>query len=154
MKLTKLKISKTNKKLNHYLMEQISNTIVNKLALAGFITEGYIINSSRIDFKQHMRSFSIDINKLGYNASFNPHMNYKAGYKRTNTPTWNQRVHYNNIINTILTNYDISCNIKSGEYIIREGIKEFTENDWNYQRPDYEIQNKIRGFNIKRLVDL
>lgn len=147
MKLTNIR-DYNGKKLDRETLEFIGQHLVANLKDAGYITEYYVINSSRIDLKLRGRSFKIDIEQLGYNAQLNPYMNYKAGYRRTCTPTWAQRVEYNNIINEHLNLRKISCNIKSLHYIIREGTTCFNEFDWENQKKDYEYQNEMRGFRV------
>ena len=147
MKLTKIRDNQGNI-LSKENLEFIGNRLVFLLSEAGFITESFVINSSRIDLKTEKKSFKIDVEKLGYNARLSPFGNYKAGYRRTSTPTWNQRVEYNNIINEHLDLLQLSCNIKSAHYVIRQGNETFDELDWENQKKDWEWQNESRGFKV------
>lgn len=149
MKFTKMR--QDGKKLTHEELEQLGRDLVNELGSVGFITDHFTINSSRIDLKVHMKSFTINVTRLGYNASYNPMMKYKAGYKRTNLPTWLQRVSYNNIVNRLLDENNISCNVTSGPFTIRLGLDSMNQDDWLDQKPDYLIENENRGFIIKRI---
>jgi hypothetical protein len=149
MKLTRIRCK--GKKIHNDLMHVIGKHLRVTLKNAGFITEYYVINSSRIDLKLRMRSFKIDIGKLGYNASYNPHTEYKVGYRRTCTPTWQQRVDYNNIVNEVLDSFNVSCNIVSGCYTIREGLESMDEYDWQDQKPMWQYHNENRGIYIAKL---
>lgn len=100
-------------------LEMICKDIVDAQAKAGFVTEAYVVNSTSIKIGLRMRSFVIDPRKLGYNAKMGIHINSKKGYKRTITPTWEQREAYNHIVNKILNAYDAVANVRSGEYVVR-----------------------------------
>lgn len=88
---------------------------------AGFIT-GITFGDTRSSMKigLHMRSFRIDVAKLGHNADHSQSGRMcKVGYKRTDVPTWSQRVEFNNIINNAFDRFGLSARIVSGEYEVR-----------------------------------
>jgi len=143
MKLTRIK--------SKLPLEKLAFELERAIRAAGYISEAKVINSTRIDIGLHMRSFKVNTAVHGYNASYNPFINYKAGFKRTNTPTWDQRVEYNNVINKVLNKYKVSCKIKSGDFIIRDGLISMTESDWMVQKPSYISENELKGFLITKL---
>jgi len=151
MKITNIRCNKTNKKLTFSELKTVAEFLECKLGELGYITQSSVKNSSRIDLGLHMRSFKIDVNMLGYNAQYNPYMNYKAGYKKTSTPTWSQRVCYNNTINDILDRYNIKANIKSGDYTIRKGFESYNEVYWENQKPSWQYRQELRGHIICKL---
>lgn len=120
MKITKLRLN--GKKLDGHELTSLMNSLQRSLTKAGFMTDVSILNSSSIRIGQHMRSFSINVDKLGYNAQINNFTisRTKKGFKRTNVPTWGQREQFNHIINDVLDRFQYTGNIKSGEYIVRD----------------------------------
>jgi hypothetical protein len=144
MKITRIKCLKAN-----VTLEEIAADLRLKIADEGFITKVRVVNSSRIDLGMHMKSFVIDTKIHGYNTRHNPHSNPK----RSSTPSWTQRVTYNNIINKCLDKYNISANIKSGPFTIRLGTKSFIENDWYDQKPEYLYHNESRGYLLEEGFD-
>ncbi len=133
------------------MLQLLQSKLQYEITKAGYISDVTIMNTSRIDIGLHMCSFRVNTKVHGYNARYNPHMTYKAGYKRTSTPTWEQRVDFNNIVNAVLNKYKVSCNVTSGDFIIRQGTKVFTEYDWENQKPDYMHQNEMRGYRVEKL---
>jgi hypothetical protein len=60
-----------------------------------------------------------------------------AGWKRTNIPTWDQRVEFNNIVNEVFDSHSATANIKSGVFTVRtveDGA--WNEGHWSAQIPD------------------
>lgn len=153
MKLTKIRCSETNKKLIHNRMKKLAEHLQNRLAYHGYKVFARVTNSSRIDMSYQGCSFRVNDLIHGYNAQYNPFRNTKNGYVRTTLPTWKQRVHFNEIVNTILTTWDISTNVHSGPYTLRLGTEEFNEENWLEQKPQYQIENEIRGFRIEDLEE-
>lgn len=151
MKLTKIRTKNT--KLNESHLKHLGIHLVNQLNNAGFITEYTILNSQSIKLGMHSKSFTVDVKRLGYNARYNPFRRTKLGYTRTSTPTWDQRVQFNDIVNSVLNEFGITCNVKSGPFTIRKGGISLNENDWNNQKPDYLWHNESRGFTIESIED-
>lgn len=149
MKVTKIKSN--GKKVSLSELETLCQYIVFKASAAGFITESSVVNSQSIKIGLHMRTFKIDVNQLGYNAQYNPYRQTKLGYVRTCTPTWEQRVEFNNIVNEAFDRFKLTANIKSGDYTIRKGFYSYTEDDWFDQIPDWQENNEARGFIVKAL---
>jgi hypothetical protein len=60
----------------------------------GFLTDFGRKTSTSLHVSYSGRCFAIDTAKLGHNYRVNQHtaQSCKAGYKRTNVPTWQQRV--------------------------------------------------------------
>lgn len=142
MRLTNMKFK--NKKLNSEKVNALLVDLHSAFKSAGFITEMNVVNSQCIKIGQRMRSFSINLAKHGYNTQ------HSIGQMRlTNLPTWEQRVIYNNIINNVLDLHQISCNIKSGPYIIRKGFTVCAESDWEVQKPEWQSHNESLGFYIE-----
>jgi hypothetical protein len=118
MKLTKIR-NIDGTKLEQSELITIGQSLVAKLAKAGFITEYEVKGATSMKLGLHRRSFKINVAQLGYNAVIGIHVKSKKGYKRTHTPTWEQREEYNHIVNAVLDKFQVCCNIKSGPYIVR-----------------------------------
>lgn len=143
MKLTKLR-NKDGEKFSWEELESISRDLQNSIGAAGYESEACQVNSTCIKIGLHKRSFSVVLARHGYNTQHG----MGGAKRRTNLPSWDQRVDFNNIINSVLDDHQASCNIKSGEYIIRQGTKSFTGEDWEYQKPEWQIQNEMRGYYV------
>lgn len=115
----------------------LMNSIECMMNKAGFLTEVSQLTKSSIKVGMRMKCFTIDTNKHGYNARFGTYVQTKTGYRRTNIPTWKQRVAFNNILNDILDNFGVSCNIKSGMFTIRDKNGRKNEQYWIDQLPDW-----------------
>ena len=139
------------KKMKSSELEALVQTLLAKLEIAGFLTEGSVINSSSIKIGMRMKSFVINVQKLGYNARYNPYGKSKKGYSRTSTPTWDQRVQFNDMVNQVLNDLNISANVTSGPFTIRKGLDNFDESDWEDQKPEYLWHNEARGFKITEM---
>ena len=144
MKITRIKCLKAKVSL-----EDIAADLRLKIADEGFITEVRVVNSSRIDLGLHMKSFVVDTKIHGYNTRHNPHSNPK----RTQVPSWDQRVLYNEIVNKCLDKYNISANVTSGCFIIRKGTESMSEYDWHDQKPEWMYHNESRGYYVEEGFD-
>lgn len=142
MKITNIRLN--NKKISKNELDHIFYALVFKLKTNGYITEYSVNENGSVKVGMHMKCFVIDTILLGYNARLGRYIKSPKGYIRTNIPTWDQRVEFNNIINKYLDNLNITCTIKSGEFIIRcktDGAK--TEDDWDNQ--DNNRNDKYNG---------
>jgi len=156
MLLTKMRIE--GKKPTQDQMNGIIKHLQDAFNEKGYITEVTQNNGTSIKISQGGRCFSVDTAQLGYNAQVPTYNRYGfqvgrtaiAGYVRTNLPTWDQRVHFNNIINGALDVENVSCNIKSGPFTIREGLESMTECDWEDQIPSYASYDYV----VNRIVTL
>lgn len=150
MKLTKIR--NKDGKLDSFNLQVVCNALKRSLECYHFITEVTPVNSQYIKIGLHMRSFKIDVKAIGYNARRTPFdSKYKLGYRRTDTPTWNQRVQFNDIVNAVLNSLGIFCNIKSGSYTIRYGGIAFNESDWLKQIPEWQKHNENRGYRTETI---
>lgn len=116
-------------------MHNLCMELDKQLKLAGFITDVNSYNRTTINLGLHMKSFIVDHNLLGYNARLDH--GYRAtikGFTRTSIPTWSQREDYNHIVNNVLDQFDVVCNVKSGEYIVRTRDNGRIDN-WSYINP-------------------
>lgn len=144
MKVTKIK-GKNNKRLTPLAMQLLIMTLNARLRKVGYITEVSQLNSQSIRIGLRMRSFSVDLKVHGYNTQHTPY-----GSRRTNLPSWEQRVEYNNIINDVLNKFGISCKVVSGPFTIRDGYTNMSESDWHKQVPGWVLHNQIRGYYIEQ----
>lgn len=127
------------------LILEIERTLKRRLSKAGFITGVEAMTRTSMKLGLHMRSFKLDLTIHDRNLRHNPH----TGTKLTDTPTWDQRVEFNNIVNAVLTKFKISARVRSGAFIIRDGTKAMTESDWHDQTPEYMRHNESRGYYIE-----
>jgi hypothetical protein len=141
MKVTYLR-NESGNKLNHTEMNMIIERLDYKFNEAGFLTSVYQLNGTSLNISQGGKCFSVDVSKLGHNARL-PYVTnqygtycgikYIRGYKKTSLPTWDQRVRFNNILNEVLDFYKVTCNIKSGPFVIRDRKNgSMHECDWSY----------------------
>ena len=124
---------------------EIEKTLRRRITKAGFITEVNAITRTSIKIGLHMRSFKLDVTVHDRNLRCNPHLPNKL----TDTPTWDQRVEFNDIVNAVLNKFKVSANVKSGPFIIRAGTKAMTEYDWHAQKPEYIRHNEMRGYSVE-----
>ena len=142
MKITKMRFKKGIPSTD--LILDIERDLKQRFAKIGFVTNVNTQTRTSIRIGLHMRSFSLDLAKWDRNLQCNPH-----AAKLTNLPTWDQRVLFNNIVNSVLNKYKVSANVKSGPYIIRQGRDAMTESDWFDQKPEWTRHNEARGYYIE-----
>lgn len=152
MKITFIR-DKQGSKITSERLDRMACYIERSMEAIGFETKAIVKNSSRIDLTLGGSCFRIIPEKLGYNASYTPFSGsqYKLGYKRTRVPTWDQRVEFNNMLNKILDNYEVSANIKAMELIIRQGTKSYNENDWFEQESEWRAENRAKGYFVDKI---
>lgn len=129
MKVTCMR--KDGRKLTWGELDDVCNALIARFEFSGFITEVHQLGLTSIKIGLRMRSFRINTEMLGHNARLG-YLNglrqlmqcshTDVGFKRTDVPTWEQREEFNHIVNAVFDKYDISANIKSGPYTIREGL--------------------------------
>lgn len=135
MRITGIRYS-NDKKVTEHTLNELCSIIASKMERAGFITGTEVLNSSAIKVGLHMSSFRINTSKLGHNARVGKYVSSPKGYKRTDVPTWDQRVEFNNIVNSILDKNGIKATIKSGCFTVRDKVKgAHIESDWENQTP-------------------
>lgn len=145
MKITCIRIGKERIKPAQVDLEAIELLLRMRFARAGFITDVFPMSSTSIKVGLRQRSFKLDLTRHDRNLRHNPHM----ASTLTDTPTWEQRVQFNTIVNSVLNKLKISANVKSGPFTIRKGREVFTEGDWYDQKPEYLQSNESRGFYIE-----
>lgn len=118
------------------ILDELCQAILAATGKAGYITDAHRLTGSAIKIGLHMSSFRVDTAKLGHNARVGRFVKSPKGYKRTDVPTWDQRVEFNDIVNDVFDRYGLVALIKSGSFTVRdkrEGRKD--EGDWQYQKP-------------------
>jgi len=145
------KIRDNEKSLPKETLEMVCGALDAAISHAGFKTDVRVVNKSRIDLSGNRCSFKVDVERLGYNARYAPGQGGNKGYTRTSTPTWHQRVEYNNIVNKVLNRYGLSANVTSGGFTIRSGMESKTESDWISQTPEWIRINEARGYIVTGL---
>jgi len=143
---------KNGKKLTEKRLERFCRALQNKLKKTGFLCEVYTLGKSAITLSARSKSFVIDVKKLGYNARFAPWFKTIVGWKNTETPTWAQRVQFNNIVNDHFDAHQISARIRSGAFKIRDGFIRYTEYDWFCQKPRWIAEKENRGWYVDALT--
>lgn len=138
MRATAIRYKKDGKVISDSHMVALIQEVMRRTTRAGFRTDVKWLNSTSIKIGLHKSSFRIDTDKLGYNARIGRFVYSPKGYKRTDTPTWDQRVEFNNIVNDVFDRLRLTAGIKSGCFIIRErdfGRK--SERHWEDQTPTW-----------------
>lgn len=139
-------------------LNELCETIVYKALRAGFLTEAHTLTGTSIKIGLHMCSFRIDVNKLGHNARLGKFIDSPKGYKRTNAPTWDQRVEFNDLVNDVFDNANLSARIMSGSFQVRNkctGRRD--EQDWISEALDMGLgvdgaQYNGMGEEVSRIV--
>ena len=145
MRVTNIR-NKFGNKLTELQMQHLLTKLAGKIRQAGFITEVERINASSIRIGLHMKSFTVDVARLGYNARVHGWSAKRStkGYVRTNIPTWEQREVFNHIVNDVFDSLKYSARITSGEYLIRDKSSgrvnewEKPEGSWNNYFGQYQ----------------
>jgi hypothetical protein len=87
---------------------------------SGFISDAKADSRVAMKIGLHMRSFRIDVSKLGHNRDYGyVGLRCKAGYKLTDSPTWSQREDFNHLVNDVFDRFKLSAQIKSGTFVVR-----------------------------------
>lgn len=141
MRLTRIR--RNGKKLTETEMADLIKKLDKAILEKHFETDVFRVNSSRIDIKKQHESkhFTVNQHALGYNARVSRWSTPIKGYTRTNLPTWAQRVEFNNVVNMVLNEENISCKVVSGPFVIRYGQKNYDRKDWAYQQPSWYSNN-------------
>ena len=138
MKITKLRHMKSKEQVSSNKRKNLANQLRRKLKQAGYVTD---IDENFTKIGLRGKCFTVDTEKLGYNArvhngvnGLGEILNYmgEVGFKRTSTPTWDQRVEFNYIVQLVLKKNKVTATIKSGPFIIMQDGRDFTEKDWEY----------------------
>ena len=119
MRITYMRDKATGKVLSDTEVNNIVERISNNLTHLGFNTGVYAESATTVKIGLHMKCFTIDTVKLGYNARMDHRSRSIKGFARTNIPTWEQREDFNHAVNDVLDAFGVSANIKSGEYKVR-----------------------------------
>ena len=117
------------------ILEDLCEKILWAMERKGFITNAAVLNSTSIKIGLHMSSFRVNTTKLGHNARTNQFIKSPKGYKRTDVPTWDQRVEFNDIVNDLFDSYSLQATIKSGCYTVRSRQGRRSEHDWHHETP-------------------
>jgi hypothetical protein len=145
MKITKMR-TKAGEVPSTDVVLEIERLLRTRFERAGFITEVRALTRTSIKIGLHMRTFSLDLTKHDRNL-----YRSQCGDKLTNLPTWDQRVEFNDIVNSVLNKYGISANVKSGPFVIRKGKEAMVEGDWVDQKPEWIHHNEMRGNYIEAI---
>lgn len=145
MKVTSIRIK--GLKPEDIELQIIQSQLEYRFAKAGFITEVSIVNKTSLKIGLWMKSFKLDTNKWDRNLQINPHLSPKL----TTTPNWDQRVSFNNIVNSVLNKFKVSANVKSGPFTIRKGKQTFDKYDWYDQKPEWIRHNEFRGYGVQAI---
>ncbi len=137
MKVTRIRTKKNELPSTDQLLK-LEKRLNKAFQKAGFITK-VTLGDSRSNMKigLHMASFKVDVNKIGHNAMVGKYKKSPKGYVRTNTPTWEQRVEFNDIVNDCFNKSKLSARITSGKFLVRD-LKQgaMDEQHWQEQSPD------------------
>lgn len=118
-------------------LESLCLLLKHELNALGFITDCTVLNSRSIKIGLHMISFRVDTKRLGYNARIGAYVKSPKGYKRTDVPTWDQRVQFNDTVNRVFDQLGLQATIRSGCYTVRNRDGAMTEQDWHDQSPSW-----------------
>ena len=112
---------------------KIVKTISRAYKQIGFDCPVSALNRTSIKIGEGYSLFRVVVSSRGYNAYVGSHISSPKGYKRTNVPTWDQRVEFNNILNGILDAFNVVCNVKSGPFTVRVKEGALGESFWSGQ---------------------
>ena len=140
-------ITQNGKKLDNYDLEGLGSDLVHELASHGYMADFEINKQGKLKVGMRRKSFVINVARLGHNSRFNPLYNKP---RRTSTPTWDQRVHYNNIINDYMDKYQLKAIIRNSVFIIRDKEGRKNESYWIDNEPEFSRHNTSRGYLIEK----
>lgn len=119
-------IRRNKRKLTKSSLNRLARCLQSQVQNEGFVAWSRVVNSSRIDLSNSGCSFTINLNKLPYNARWTKWTieafkegHLKKPFIRTTTPTWEQRKDYNHLVNILLDRLKITCRVVSGPYEVR-----------------------------------
>ena len=127
-----------NKPITSPIKAEVIFELKRRFKNAGFRTSISVTTSTGLKIGLHMCTFRIDRSIHDRNLRHNPFI----GSKLTDIPTWEQRVEFNDIVNSVLNKFKVSGRIRSGPFTIRDGMHAFNENDWTLQKPEYIVINE------------
>lgn len=133
MKITKIK-SLNNK---FFDTKTLAIELETLLLSKGFIAYASSITSTSFKLSNNKSSFRLNVVKLGHNIRRKYGNDNLIDYKRTNVPTWDQRVEYNETVQKFFDDKKLSCKIVSGIFTIRSGIENMNEGHWYNQSYGY-----------------
>lgn len=142
-------------KLTQHQLQSVCDVILSRTSKAGFITQAQVINGSCIKIGLHMSSFRVNTQQLGHNARIGRYIESPKGYKRTDVPTWDQRVEFNNLVNQIFDDYKLVARITSGPFTVRDRTQgACDEQDWINQAPSYMGSDSALYNGLGELISL
>lgn len=107
----------------HAQLTKIAVRLEQSFKRAGFNTGVYIENSTALNITAGGSTFRVNTERLGHNYRVNRSSlaSTKAGYKRSNLPTWDQRVEFNHAINDVLDAMSVTARVTAahGEFVVR-----------------------------------
>lgn len=98
-------------------LRALGDTIQSQLLALGFRVDASPLGMAGLRIGSHQSQFRIVPVVHGYNARLGTRA--KAGYTRTTTPTWEQRVEFNLALNLVLDGEHVTCHVRSGPFILR-----------------------------------
>jgi len=124
MRATNIRIA--GKKPTREELAHVADMLRGAYLLAGYVTD-VEIRGAALTISSGMGQFRVDTDRLGYNArlprdswhGFGGQGNTIRGYARTDVPTWEQRVEFNNLTNGVLDALNVSATIRSGPFTVR-----------------------------------
>ena len=140
MKFTKIKSIK-DKTIN---TSALANELVAILAKKGFVTGVDLVTGTSFKLGMHGCSFIINTEKLGHNLR-KASSKSVTGYKRTNIPTWDQRVAYNLIVQKFFDKHNLTAKIVSGKFVIRDGYENMTEHEWRQVMYSNNYEDRVEA---------
>lgn len=153
MKISKLRHAKSGEKVSLGDRASICKQLEREFDKTGFVTS---VADDLTSIGLHMKCFTVDVYKLGYNARVNNGvngmgqiLNYMGpvGFKRTSLPTWGQRVEFNQIIQRVLKKNKVTATVKSGPFVICKDGHNYTEGDWLN-----EAESTVYGHNQMSII--
>lgn len=117
----------------HHL-QRVCDAIIHATSRAGFITDAEPIGKYSIKIGMHSRCFRVNTTMIGHNARVGRYISSPKGYKRTDVPTWDQRVEFNDIVNNCFDRAGLAGRIMSGTFKVRTKDQgRCDEDDWKMQ---------------------
>lgn len=143
-------IRSQGKRVKEALLRKVCKTLSERTVARGYVTHIAPIDNFEIIISNNLRLFTIDSNKLGYNAEYLN--NESLVWRKSITPTWDQRVDFNNIVNDVLDEFKLEANVRSGFFVVRtksfgrahQNSQPTTSVNVSFFTPQMKLENKER----------
>lgn len=128
MRITRMR--KEGRDLTEAELFEVATALANRLGSSGFLTRIKPLSRTALNIATNDgKLFKVDVERIGWNAIIGYYngcgvlesVDEPCGFIRTRNPTWAQKYAFNTLINRILDERGITCDVKAaGGLVIRD----------------------------------